>query len=219
MIKLVAIDVDDTLCMTEEACFHMENEAAAQLGYPPMERAVHRHNWGHPLEEAITKRFPGIHVGRFMRELTKLVPQYVSQGKLDDIQATTLNALDTLRNQGVSLAILTSRSSKEVTHFLEKNHPLQKRIQGFYHKDNSEFGKPDPRVFIQILKQFEVLPHESVYIGDTVTDAQCAKSAGLYFIATLENNLRSQSDFAHTSVDAFIRNFTEVPQVITALGE
>lgn len=26
MIKLVAIDVDDTLCMTEEACFHMENE-------------------------------------------------------------------------------------------------------------------------------------------------------------------------------------------------
>lgn len=69
MIKLVALDFDDTLAMTEEATFQMENETARRMGYPPMTREAHKKNWGKPLEEAIVERFPGINPEEFMRKL------------------------------------------------------------------------------------------------------------------------------------------------------
>ncbi len=36
MIKLILVDFDDTLCLSEKACFHVENEIAAELGFSPM---------------------------------------------------------------------------------------------------------------------------------------------------------------------------------------
>lgn len=41
MIQAVVIDVDDTLCLTEAACFDLENEVLKRMGREPMPRAIH----------------------------------------------------------------------------------------------------------------------------------------------------------------------------------
>lgn len=210
MIQLVAIDFDDTLCMTEEICFHIENETAKKLGYSPMTREAHLKNWGKPLELAITERVPGIDVKKFMQEIEHIHQKYINQGKMDAITKENLQFLDDVKKSGRKLAIVTSRSLQEAQHLLHENHPLNSRIERFYHKDNSAFHKPDPRVFDQVLTDFSVKPENAIYIGDAVTDGISAKGAGLHFVALLESGLRTKEDFASIHVDFFATSLTEI---------
>jgi phosphoglycolate phosphatase len=210
MIKLVILDFDDTLCLTEEACFQSENKVAMEMGFAPMSREVHKSNWGKPLAAAIVERVPGVDIREFMERVEKVMEEYSKEGKQDPITKENLHALDTLRKAGKKIAILTSRSFPEVRHLLHEAHPLSNRVEAFYHKDNSEYVKPDPRVFTQSLSHFKVLPEETVYVGDSVSDAIAAKGAGLYFISVLESELSTKEDFKGQEVDFFAQKFTDI---------
>lgn len=70
MIRAVVIDFDDTLCLTEEACFDLENEVLRRIGRKPQTRSIHKSTWGRPLFEAIKVRSPGVDVEEFRRAMT-----------------------------------------------------------------------------------------------------------------------------------------------------
>jgi phosphoglycolate phosphatase len=214
MFKVVIIDIDDTLFLTEEATFHLENEVAKSMGFLPMTRKANQKNWGMPLEDAIEDRIPGIDVDEFMKRVGRAVENHVSKGSLDSITKENLKALDTLKKAGKKLAIVTSRSFFETKHLLRKSHPLSKRIEAFYYRDNSDFLKPDPRVFDQVLNKLNVLPEECVYVGDAVSDAIAAKGAKMYFIAVLESGLRTEKDFSGLKVDFFANKFTDIVRYV-----
>lgn len=216
MIKAVIFDFDDTLCLTEEGCFALENEIAMQMGHQPMSRETHIKTWGQPLGDAIAKRIPGIDVGEFMRRIGVWQPIFAREGKLDKLTPENIAVLDRLRSYGKKLAIVTSRELQEARHLLENTHPLHSRIDAFYHKDNSDFLKPDPRVFDKVLSDLAIEPQEAVYIGDAVTDAVAAKKAGLHFIALLESGIRKKEDFAEIPVDMFAYHLPEVISYILA---
>lgn len=216
MIKLVIIDFDDTLSLTEEACFHLENETARQLGFPPMTREAHLRDWGKPVEQAIVDRIPGIDPKKFMQYHEQIHQQFIKEGKVDVISEENLKFLDSLKASGKKLAILTSRSLQETKHLLHEDHQLSDRIEKFYHKDNSAYLKPDPRVFDQILSDFDVSPHEAAYIGDSLSDAIATKAAGLHFIAVLESGLMREDDFKHLTVDFFATTLPEAFSYISA---
>lgn len=210
MIKLVIIDFDDTLSLTEEACFKIENHIAEKLGFPPMTRETHLKNWGKPVKEAILERIPGINSEIFMKILKKVLPEFVQKGEIDAIGDDNIDTLRKLKNNGKHLAILTSRSFQEIEHLLDESHHLNKWIEKIYYAGNSKYLKPDPRVFKQITEAFNVKPNETVYIGDSLGDAICAKRADVRFIALLESGLRTRDDFRSVHVDFFARTFTEV---------
>jgi HAD superfamily hydrolase (TIGR01549 family) len=209
MIKLVVIDFDDTLSLTEEACFHLENETARQLGFAPMTREAHLKNWGKVLEEAIVERIPGIDPKEFMKRIEVVHQQFIQEKRIDGITDANMAFLDAVKDSGRRLAILTSRSLQEVKHLLEKDHPINSRIEKFYNKDNSEYLKPDPRVFDKVISDFSIKPEEAVYLGDTLGDGISAKSAGLHFIAVLESGIRTREDFESVAVDFFATTLPE----------
>ena len=209
MIKLVVVDFDDTLCLTEEATFHIENEVAVELGYAPMTREAHKKNWGKNLAEAITERIPGVEVEKFLFRLEEVHMIHAASGKVDTVSEQNLQALDQIIDSGLKLGLLTARSFREAQHLLHQDHPLSKRIERFYHMDNSEFSKPDPRAFEKILRDFNVVPDETVYIGDAFGDAICANGAGVHFIAVMESGIRSKEDFKEYNVDYFAPTFVE----------
>lgn len=212
--KLVAIDFDDTLCMTEAACFEIENHIADRMGFKPMSRDAHKANWGKPVKEAIVERIPGIDADEFMRLHREVLPLFVAEGKMDAISPENLRALQRLKDAGKRLAIVTSRVLQEAEHLLEPTHDLTVMLDGFYHKDRTVYGKPDPRVFDGMLQDFELKPNEAVYIGDAPSDAVASKGAGLYFIASLESGIRTLDDFSETEVDAFVNKFVEIEEIL-----
>lgn len=217
MIKAVVIDFDDTLCLTEQACFELENEVLRLMGRPPQEREVHRKTWGQPLYEAITVRSPGVDAVVFRQIMEEQIPVWVLEGKLDAVNPKNFDALDEVASQGKELYILTSRTHKEVEHLMEADHDLAGRIKAFYYRDIMEYHKPDPRAFDVLLNNHGLARSECVYVGDSPSDAAAAKQGHMHFIASLESGVRTREDFAAFEVDAFIDYLTDLPQAIRAL--
>ncbi len=214
MIKLVVIDFDDTLTMSEEACFAIENRIVELMGYSAMTRAVHRGNWGKPIREAIVERIPGINAEKFMELHRELWPGFVKAGNMD-VADKNIETLKLLKDRGKDLAILTARSLYTIKPLLDENQRIGKWIEKIYHLDNSKYPKPDPRAFDQILKDFGVNPQETVYVGDSISDGICAKGAGLNFIASLESGLRTKNDFESVAVDFFADTFSDILDYFT----
>lgn len=219
MIKAVIIDLDDTLCMTEAVSFEMENETLRRLGRPPMTREIHRQTWGKPLFEIIETRSPGVDVAQFEREYHDIIAAFVSDGRLDSIMPDNLHALDTFVKEGKQLFMLTSRTHTELKHMLEPDHVLAGHMTAFYYRDNMQFHKPDPRAFDQLLDEHNLSPQECVYVGDSVSDAEAAKKAGLHFVASLESGLRAKEDFADHPVDTFIGSFKDIVDAVHTLEQ
>jgi len=218
MIEAVIIDFDDTLCLTEAACFEMENETLMAMGREPMPREVHISTWGQPLFEAIAVRSPGIDVEAFKEAYHPIIAEYTRENKLDVIPDENYKTLDRLiAEMGKKVLILTSRTYGEVRHMLEPDHLLASRIEGMYHKDNMKYHKPDPRAFNELLADHGLRPEYCVYVGDSKGDAISSKAARLSFIASLESGLRQKSDFEPGQVDAFIYRFPELTDAVTAL--
>ncbi len=214
MIKAVIIDVDDTLCLTEAACFDLENEVLRQMGRPPMLRAVHIATWGRPLFDAMLERSPGTDMKQFTLLYHPVIEEFVTNGRLDKIPDANYQALDQLLAQGKKLMLLTSRTHAEFKHLLAPDHGLAKRITAFYYQDNMQFHKPDPRAFNELLQDNGVQAGECIYVGDSLSDAKAANEAGLRFIASLESGLRQKADFADFRVDAFIATLPEIVQTM-----
>lgn len=215
-IKAVILDFDDTLCPTEAAGFAMENEALRLMGRPAQGRTVHQQTWGQSVFDAIRVRSPGIDAEQFRSVIEKLWPRWVAEGRMDAVPAANLRALDALVTAGYELYLLTSRTQSELRHILAPDHELASRIRAFYHGDMTRYHKPDPRVFDAVFLAHGLRPAECVYVGDTPSDAQAAKGAGMYFIATLESGLRTAREFAPHDVDATIACFGDLPAAVAA---
>jgi phosphoglycolate phosphatase len=219
MIKAVVIDFDDTLSMTEEACFNLENATLAKIGHSPMSRKIHKSTWGQPLYEAIQVRAPKVDVDKFWSAMPALHEEFIKKGQIDVVPVANLDVLDKLASQGKKLIILTSRSRQEMNHLLENSHPLAQRVVSFYHRDNTEFHKPDPRVFDKLLREHRLKPYECVYVGESAADAQAAIGAGFYFIASLESGLRTKKDFKNYKVAHYINKFADLYDAVVSLDE
>jgi len=217
MIRAVIIDLDDTLCLTEAVCFEMENKVLKIVGRKPMSRDIHLSTWGKPLFEAIKIRSPGIDVEAFKTAYHPLIKEYIKEGKLDSIPEVNYKALDKLNQLGKILMVLTSRTHVELQHLLEDDHKLAPRIKAFYYRDNMAYHKPDPRAFSELLKNSDLLPNQCVYVGDSISDAQAARDAGLHFVASLESGLKQREDFKNMSVDVFVNKFPDVVDAVTSL--
>lgn len=218
LVQAVIIDFDDTLYLSEEACFKLENEVLRRMERPPQTRAIHRETWGMPLASAITLRSPGINADEFWRILEPTQQEYVKNGHLDQIPDANIQVLDTLIAHGLTVFILTSRTYPEVQHLLDPDHHLAGRVVKIYHADNTTHLKPDPRVFDNLLAEHpSFTPANCVYVGDSPSDGVAAKNAGMHFIASLESGLRSIKDFDDIAVDATIAHFSELPKAVASL--
>ncbi|MBB5084123.1 HAD family hydrolase [Nonomuraea endophytica] len=217
MIRAVVIDVDDTLCLTEAACFELENEVLACIGREPMSRDVHLSTWGQPLLEAMTLRSPGIDLEAFAAAYPAVLRRYVADGRLDVVAQENLQALDALAAAGRSLMLLTSRTEAEVEHLLAPDHALTGRLAAVYHAGNMRYSKPDARAFDELLAATGLDPRHCLYVGDSPGDAHAANGAGLRFIACMQSGVRRRADFADHHVDAFIDTFPQMVEAVARL--
>jgi phosphoglycolate phosphatase-like HAD superfamily hydrolase len=219
MITTLIIDLDDTLCLTEAACFELENSVLTEMGLIPMTRDIHIATWGRPLFEAIVDRSPGIDLPEFRRIYAVKIEEFTAAGNFDVIPEKNYRALDQLISKGIELFILTSREVGELKSFLSPDHLLSERLKGIYHKNNTRYHKPDKRVFDELLSDHNLQPEDCAYVGDSLTDAHATIDRGIAFIASLESGLRAREDFADLPVAAFINKFPDVVGTVKELND
>lgn len=219
MIKLVIVDFDDTLCLTEEATYQMESRIGLEMGMPLMDREIHKKTFGKPIDEIISIRIPGINVPEFMKRLELMIPEYINKGILDNVSDYNLKTLLNLKAKGKTIGMLTGRSLMELKHVLSKDNPLSDIFSLSQYKDNSKYQKPDPRVFDIFFSTFNVKPSEVLYIGDSINDGVASNEAQIHFIASLESKNRTKEDFNDVKVEYFVNKFTELEEIINKLDQ
>ncbi|NUT33063.1 MAG: HAD family hydrolase [Hamadaea sp.] len=215
----MVVDVDDTLCLTEAACFALENEVLAAIGAQPIARDVHLATWGMSLMAALPIRSPGVDLDRFAVAYPDVLRAYIADGRLDAIPAENLQALAALAGQGRAVMVLTSRTAEEMSHLLDAGHPLATTLRAVFHAGNTRFGKPDPRVFDEFFAATGFDPGDCVYVGDSPGDADAARGAGLHFIACLQSGVRTRQAFDGRDVCAYVSAFPEVVAAVARLDE
>lgn len=72
--------------------------------------------------------------------------------------------------------------------------PLDSYLDFTQTADETEYKKPDPRVFARMIEALQVQAGAAVYIGDEIKDFEAATSAGLQFIG-VETGMASRRDF------------------------
>lgn len=210
MIKLVICDADGTLFCNEKNLWKIENSIAKSLGIFPITRQKHRYHWYKPTKERLALTYSDLRADKIFEVLMETFPAYIKKRQIDTIGDKNIKTLKKLRQSGKHLALLTSRQGGEMSHLLEGDRGLDKWFEKIYHCGNLEYSKPDPKVFDSALDYFKVQPWEAIYVGDLELDGVCAKSAGLKFIASLEEGIKTKEDFKQISVDFFAPRFPDI---------
>ncbi|VTU33346.1 HAD-IIIA family hydrolase [Variovorax sp. RA8] len=87
-----------------------------------------------------------------------------------------LPLLDALQNRGHKLAVATGKSRRGLNEALATV-ALRERFDASRTADET-FGKPHPRMLLELMEELEVPPERTLMIGDTTHDLQLAINAG-----------------------------------------
>lgn len=87
-----------------------------------------------------------------------------------------LPMLDALRARGCRLAVATGKSRRGLDHALDTV-ALRERFDASRTADET-FGKPHPRMLLELMDELQVPPERTLMIGDTTHDLQLARNAG-----------------------------------------
>lgn len=89
-----------------------------------------------------------------------------------------IEALRVARAAGLKIALVTSKSKNELTPFL-KRFDATRHVDATVSASDVQKPKPDPESAWLACRLLEVKPSEAIFIGDSIFDIQCAKSAGM----------------------------------------
>jgi len=91
-----------------------------------------------------------------------------------------VETIEKLRNQGLKIGIIT-RSCREYLDKILKKFEFGRLIDAVAARDDVSKPKPNPEHPQYLMKILGVKPSESLLIGDSSTDALCAKKVGISF--------------------------------------
>ena len=182
--KAIIFDYDDTLVLTQEYSISCHQKAAKKLGLRIPSRKELLSYLGTPWNQCILGMWPGINIEDFKKAFFAFADPMPIR-----LAAGVKGSLPKLKKKGYSLFILTSKMSESILRETKKSHLDLKLFSGIYGPEQTQWTKPDPRVFEKLLKENKLKASECVNIGDSMNDYLSAKAAGIDFIGVLTGQM------------------------------
>lgn len=181
---VVAFDLDGTLADTAPDIAGALNLMLADLGRPALDPALIRTLIGDGARSLIRKALA--QSGDSTDALVEQgYPAYLGHYGRDICVGTACypaveQAMDELAGRGVRLAICTNKPAS-LTHALLDALGWTGRFAAVVSGDSFPYRKPDPRMLLETIARAG--GGRAVLVGDSITDADTAKAAGLPFVA------------------------------------
>ena len=180
MKKLCIFDFDGTLFDSLSDVAKCFNKTFEKLGFETLDLSFYIKSLGGNINEITSK----ILKDKNTPENIELVRKTYEEIYSNDLKENSvlfngmLEVLEKLQEENVILAINSNRNSDSIRYFLEKyaNHINFIDIEGH---SSTKPSKPNPDGVNAIIQKANVTKKESVYIGDSMTDIQTAKNAGI----------------------------------------
>lgn len=176
----IVFDIDGTMLNTETADMLATQETFFQLTGEKKSIESFRFSFGIP-NSVVFSRLGVRDVEKASLLWAENYSKYHDSLELFD---SMRDVLKTLKERGLTLGIVTSKSRREYnTDFATFG--LENYFDTVICVDDSPMPKPNPDPLLEYLKRSGAEKSETIYIGDTAYDAQCARSAGVSFALAL----------------------------------
>lgn len=188
MFKACIFDLDGTLADTIESIWYSSNEALAAVGLPPQPMDDYKYYAGDGAKVLIERALTAagdINLAHFDRAYAV----YGDFFKKDCTYKVTVfdgmkETLDALKARGLKLAVLSNKPHARSIDVVNKLFG-----EGYFDMVRGQVDgvprKPAPDGAVKIAEAFGVRPDECLYVGDTNTDMQTGRGAGMYTVGVL----------------------------------
>lgn len=218
MYKACLFDLDGTLADTVESIAYIANQVLEEYGLTPQPIDAYNYFAGDGADELMKrclvaagdKECKFYEGGRARyRELFAVDPLY----KVTPFEGI-VETLEEMKARGLKLAVCSNKP------YLAAEGAIKGLFgEGIFdivlgQKDSIK-RKPSPEGALMIAKELGVKASECLYIGDTNTDMQTGKSAGMYTIGVLWG-FRDREELEANHADAIVSHPTELINFITS---
>ncbi|MDY3769458.1 MAG: HAD family hydrolase [Lachnospiraceae bacterium] len=216
MKKAVIFDLDGTLTNTLKSLWKSTNMALATAGLPPHEIDSYKYFAGNGAKELIRKSLIAdgdtelVHFDSVMEAYNRIFEEYCMYEvkPYDGIR----ELLKALKEKGLHLAVNSNKPQPRTVDVVEE----------IFGKDTFDLlvgqceerrRKPAPDGVNYILEQLHLNREDVLYIGDTCTDMQTGKSAGVFTVGALWG-FRDRQELVENHADAIIEKPLDLLQYI-----
>lgn len=183
-IQTIIFDFDYTLVDSARGTIDGVNYAFEKMGLPTASDAAVRRAIGLSLPDILT-RLAGDAYAKRVDEFTHLFLQRADETMvaLAEFYAAVPQTVKALQGLGIHLAIVSQKWRGYIQLILEKENLLG-AFEVIVGGRDAPY-KPDPEGLLSAVAQTGSIPENCLYVGDSVTDAETARRAGVAFVAVL----------------------------------
>ena len=210
-IDLLIFDLDGTLVNTLGDITASVNYTLAHFGKQPLDTNIVRRFVGDGTKALVERT-----LGGRSAHIAEAVNIYKDYHRRNLVVHSTLypSVKDTLEYfKDLPMAVITNKSS-------EFCGPLLERLgieQNFKMVVGADYGlplKPAPDAVLKIMAEYSVQKERTVIVGDSLTDINAGKAAGVITCA-VTYGFCSEDELVNAGPDFLIRNFSELKKLFT----
>ena len=213
LIQTVVFDFDYTLADSSKGVVLCVNHALKGFGLPPVDEERIKRTIGLPLEQTF-RQLTGRDDPNQEREFVRLYVQ-----RADEIVAglTTLlpavpETLRLLKVPGLALGIISNKFRRRIEVIMERENLLD-CFDVIVGSEDVVHYKPDPESLLSAIGRLGSSPSSCLYVGDSVTDGETAKRAGVPFVAVL-TGVTTREEHERYQPQAILESLAELPGLI-----
>ena len=182
-LPTLVFDLDGTLAETGLDLVETLNQVLAEIQVSPIGFLQARTMIGHGARAMIGLGLETHHIVADETLMEKLLQRFmvIYEDQLcvkTHLYPHVLESLQSLQNTGYRMAVCTNKIEKHSITLLQKLNVAHyfKAICG---RDTFPYYKPDPRHLVDTIKQAGGNPRNAIMVGDSITDLDTARNAGL----------------------------------------
>lgn len=200
--KAILFDHDDTLVNTIDAKWAQHKYIAKTFYDKELTNADIQPHWGKPLSILLKLLYTTDNIDIAMSYNIATREQFPKRLFND-----TLKTLKNLKKMGIRIGLLTATVKLSLQHDFATLKIPPKLFDYVQTEDDTNYHKPDPKVFqpaLSWLETLEIHPSQALYVGDSLKDMQAAVGAGLQFIG-VTTGLTTIQEFRDNGVQTIER--------------
>ena len=179
--ELIVFDWDGTLMDSAAMIVDSVQAAARDLGLEPPTEARARHIIGLGLGDALRHALPDLPEDHYPELVERYRHHYLSRDHQLELFAGADTMVRDLAASGFRLGVATGKSRKGLDRALEHT-----GLGNFFHATRCAdecHSKPHPQMIEELMAEFDVMPAQTLMIGDTTHDLLMAVNAGVDALA------------------------------------
>lgn len=212
MYKVCIFDLDGTIADTVESIAHVGNQTLRAFGLPEIPVKDYNFYAGDGADVQVKRMLAAVPGGDKVdyEEVRTQYRKWFAENPFYHVKPYDgiLELLEGLKAQGIKIAVLSNKphgAAVEVVHKIFGRDMFHK-IQG----QTSEIPrKPSPIGALAVAKEFGALPQECLYCGDTNTDMDTGKAAGMFTIGVTWG-FRPRTELEEHHADKIVNQPSEI---------